>query len=598
MNATSTAATAWAWRGLWAAALGIGAWLAVNACYRADDFGLLREAWADGDFGAALAHWWRLHVEPRDPGAWPKFYRPAWHATFLVDAHLFGATAAWSAALSWSLHVANVGLVAMLTRRFVGTGIWPLFAAFLCLLPGAAMQAPTWIAARCQVLATTGTLAAIAFATATNLRPGPRAVGTTVAVLVAAGAHDFGATAGLLAAFAAWVQSRGSTTRTAWPATIALPTVLAVAWLAWRASRLGVWIGGYEASGNVAPFRLLDTLATGMGALVLPGDGTLSFGLTAGVGTAALLALCVASLLPHRRRAAAGIAAATILLSLAPAVGNSFRGSELVNGRYLYTAHCAWVLGLAALLSVCESGRGRRLAHGLAVIAGGATTAGFVSVTHGLQHTFDTTRAVFAAIDELPATPTVLLGLPDADGPHLIGRNALPAALGPPFRRMQPHVLGWATEFDLQHGFVLGVATVFDAAPDAAARHWNGPTRTFVAVHPDPPPLSTSPSTRPQLLPPVAPNDATWTFRGSPGDGVVLLAGDVACELDLGAAGRLGVAKAQRLPIGVADAAGALRFQLPATALAARRLQAVAIRGFGPSMHLSNLHEPAAGSGR
>jgi hypothetical protein len=584
----SPRAVAWAWRAVWLVALGIGAWLATTAQYRSDDFGLVREAWASGDLGSAVAHWWQQHTAPRDHDAWPKFYRPVWHATFLLDAHLFGANAALSAALSWGLHVANVGLVTLLARRLFGAGWWPLVAAVICLLPGAALQAPTWIAARGQALTTTGTLAAIALATAPNLSGWRRAMATSLAVLVAAGAHDFGAMAGPLATFAAWLHRRAAVARPDAP-TLALPTLVASGWIVWRASRLGDWVGGYESSTAAAAtaWRMFDTLCRGTGALVLPGDGAPAVVLW--LGAFVLLALLAASLLPHRGRNAARIAAAIVVLSLAPAIGTTFGEAGGVNGRYLYTAHCAWALAIPALLVALDHGHLRRIANGITIAVVGTAAIGFAGTALDLHRSLATTKALFAAIDRLPTRSAILLGLPDTDGQHLIGRNALPAALDPPFRASLPHVLGWATDFDLENGFVLGPVAALDQTPAASVWHWNTTNHTFGLDAPRPAETPTSRPRRPQLVPPNVAADRTWTYHGRPGDAVVLLAGEQPGALTLGASGQLGVVQAQRLPIGVADAAGTLQFDLPAAAATTSRLQATALRGFGPAVFFTDV---------
>ena len=76
------------WWAFWATALATGFWFAATAAYRWDDHGLLAQAWADGDLGAAIAHVWQMHTEVRAPEGWPKFYRPVYHAIYLADAFL------------------------------------------------------------------------------------------------------------------------------------------------------------------------------------------------------------------------------------------------------------------------------------------------------------------------------------------------------------------------------------------------------------------------------------------------------------------------------------------------------------------------------
>lgn len=573
------------WLALLALASGIGAWLAATATYRADDFGLVAEAWHAGDIEAAIAQWWQFHTAPRDPGGWPKFYRPVWHAAFFVDAHLFSASAGASAALSWLLHVVNAALVALLVRRFASAG-WAWAAALLFLLPGAALQAPTWIAARGQVMALQGTLAAIAVATAATMPMARRAIGVTAATLFAAGSHDFGALAGPMATWAAW-RCAPASTPSRWLATILLPMSVAVAWIVWRASRLGCWAGGYSGSGtaDASVTTALKLVANGFGSVLLPGDGRLPTGLTTGVGAVALVALAAIGAKPGPAGALAKLAVALAVACLAPTLGNVFRGDDLLNGRYLYAAHAAWALGFVAMLAPLTAGRWRVLALAAAAFMILSAAAGFATSLAGLHRAHEQMRALFAAVETLPTDePVALLGAPDAIGAQLLLRNALPAALGAPFRSPCRHVVAHATDFELDNGCVLGLACAYERNQEASARRWDADAHSFVACAKSEGPAFVTDARLEQPS-----NDGSWRYFGRPGDVVVLLAGDESCRFDLGRAGSLGVASSRRFALGVADAAGNLLFSLPASAVGAQRFQTLTLRGLAPAIALSNV---------
>lgn len=626
-------------------AAAIGIWLAATACYRADDYGLLREAWAGGDFGDALAHWWNAHTAPRDPGGWPKFYRPVWHASYLVDAHLFGASAAASAAISWALHCATALLAGRLLARTVGNGPWPWFTAWLCLLPGAAVQAAVWIAGRGQLLAALFAVLAMLAATSTRWPLARRLLATLGAVLLAAGSHDAGVLAAPLAAAAAFVMRPQSLPRPALAVAIALPLVAAVAWTLWRASRLGSWVGGYPSTNEAisSSFRIVQTILSGIGAVVLPLDDELPIGVTLGVGALGLAVLLAGCLLRSPARGPALLALALAVGSLVPAIGSTFRTGDLTNGRYLYTANVGWSLGVGLGLASLAARGAHRLARGLALLTVATAAIGFALWALDYQAALRTTHALFAAIDRLPTDQPLVLGaIPDRQGSHVIARNALPAALGPPFRTAMPHIRAHATDLDLTTGRILHFGTQAAIPPRPTRYGWDATTST---LEPQPwshhmrwrgviertadgawtcagirlAPQSVDASLRdgvtvellatlrgegahrelevhavepwqPLLTPPPQ-GSSDWRFQGQPGDALILLAGTTLGCLDLGPAGTLAIEDDQRFPLGVAGSDGTLAFALPEPAAAAPLLQAFVLRGFGPGIVIGELHE-------
>lgn len=588
------------WWAFWATALATGWWFAATAAYRWDDHGLLAEAWADGDLGAAIAHVWQMHTEVRAPEGWPKFYRPVYHAIYLADAHVFRASPAASMALSWAAHVGNALLVALLVRRALGASA-ALFAAWVCLLPGYALDGPAWVAARAQVTAMTGMLAAVAIATAPALPAWRRWFGIAAAFLLAAGSHDFGALAGPLAI---WAVVAGDAPRAAWrswPTTIAWPLALTAVWIVWRASRLGVWVGGYAGSGRVPslPLAMLESLTTGLGSIVLPGVGHLALGTAIAAGSAALAMFAWLGLAPGPGRTLARVALAIAVTTIVPSVGAIYRAGQQVDGRYLYFAHCAWAMGLACLVAKVGAWRGRAVAATVATLALGAGAAGFAAATAALERAHAVVRDVSAAIDRLPTDRQVaLVGVPLSVERHSVMPGQFPLPFQPPFCAPKPHIVGLVSEYEMTNGMTLNLAAACVSLPPPALLQWDAAARDFrprIVAGPASTPL------RAALDPPTADGDGMWTFRGEPGDGVLLVVGDEPCEVDLGVSGVLRLASPHRLPIGLADERGELRFALPAAARTFRWVQAGAVRnprralGDWDRLALTGLHATDAG---
>ncbi len=609
------------------AAVAIAAWLAATAVHRADDYLLVAEAWADGSVTQALHRWWDLHFGAGPPDVWPKFHRPVWRASFLLDAHALGCSAVGSVLLSWALHCATAAVLGRLVRTATGSRVWGVFAAGLCLLPAAAAEAPLWSAARGSVLATLFSLLAIAAA-----RSGARATRRTVAVAacvaLAAGSHETGFAAGPLAALAAWLHpARPPARRRVAAAAVAMLAMAGV--LVWRRAMLGTWVGGYQRltapQWHDGPW----TVASGTGAAVLPGHGALPAPAAVFAGAAVLLALGVAVAGPLARlrahRDVVAIAGAAIVLFLAPFAGFTFRDAAGENGRALYAPYVAWTAAAAVLLHAGARVR-PRLAGALAAVLACITAAAFVAMSIAYAHALRTAHTLFRAVADTPWAPgTVLLEMPGREGPFLIARNAIGPLLRPPFGggELLPH----ATDEDLDTNRLAPLAAALPSLPAAAAFWWDRDAARFVAgwtprpvswrghvtvdadgtvrcggialrdvpanaepalapgswceVHGvprgDAGALALHPTSAQPWRPSLRPDGEQWTFRGNANEWFVLLAGFEPCCIGLGAAGTLGIVRPAVVPIRVLDSAAPFAFVLPPAVEHARLLQPLVI---------------------
>jgi hypothetical protein len=621
------------------AAVAIGAWLAATAVYRADDYGVVAAAWSGGSPGIAVAQWWDAHFEtPLPDGLWPRFHRPVWRASFLVDAHLLGCNAALSALLSWALHCATAWTIGALCRRATGSPAWGWLACWLCLLPTAAFEAPAWIAARGSVLAAMFTVLAVAVAWRGALRP-LRLIAVAALVLLAAGSHETGFAAAPVAAVALLLQParRPGLARVA---AAAVPLLAAAAMAAWRRVMLGGWVGGYSPKAPELGSPL--ALATGTGSVALPGHGVLPVAISVTAGAAALLALVAVVAGPLRRggvrRDLLVVAMTAIVAFLAPLGSGVFRDADAGNGRALYGAHAAWTLALAIALHAVAGAR-PVLARVLATAVAAAAAVAFAVLLAGYARALATASALFAAVRTTPwPEHAVLLGMPDRDDCFLIARNAIGAAMQPPFRSPGLH-LPSATDAELEHGMLAALAPVLPRVPDVQPWRWqrthdrfepgwwpdvarwrgavtrdaNGTLRCGgLRVGSVPPELAAQvppgawleldveargdagdPVLAVRAVRPWQPmlralDDGTWQLRGDPGDWAFLLAGEQSCCHALGAAGALGVARAELVPIRVLESAQPLAFALPPAAAAARLLQPLVI--FRGGVRLGEVH--------
>lgn len=619
---------------------GIGAWLAAIAVYRADDYGLIHEAWRGGDFGAALAHWLDLHVTPWSADAWPKFYRPVWSASYFVDAHVFGCEPAWSTLLSWTLHAATAWLAGRLCLRLTGSPAARWLTTWLCLLPGAAQQAVFWIAARGTLLATFGTIAALVVAVAPPRLRTARLAAIAALVLLAAGGNEVGLFAAPVVAAA--ILLRPDETWRERLAAAAVPVLVMGAWVCWRRAMLGEWVGGYAPTGHHREWSdVLTSFVAGAGSVAWPGHDALGRFWQLGTGAvvfAAMAAFVLRRCAARGHRVLVALAALLILLFLAPFAGSEFRTSNGTNGRYLHPAHFGVALAIPAVLHGCAARLGPRVAGGLASLLLTWIVVAFAATAVAFDRASATARSLFTALAAFPGEElTVLLHLPDQDDGFLIARNALPAAMQPPFRAASAAPFAHATDFDLANCILSGLSPALQAMPGAATWHWQPAERRFAAgwwsaqatwrgrisARPDgslqcggTPIVVDGPAAAAatagawvelhcevltaglrcaEVLPwtPLlqAEGGAEWRYRGRPGDWVFLLAGAEPCCVALGPAGSFGIARPLVVPAGVADANGTFVFTLPAAAAGARLLQTLVLSGAVSRATIGEVHE-------
>jgi hypothetical protein len=622
---------------------GVGIWLAANAVYRADDYGLVSEAWRGGNVVAALRHWFELHVTPQPEMAWPKFYRPVWSLSYLVDAHVFGCQPAASALLSWALHATTAWWAGRLCLQLTSSPAARWFVTWLCLLPGAAQQAVFWIAARGTLLATLGTVLALVVALAAAPLTWRRRAAVCACLLLAAAGNEVGLMATPLVA-AAILLRPGESRREHFAAAAVLVLVTA-AWVCWRRVMLGCWVGGYApvpgSGASLTEWPL--TVLVGTGAVAVFGHGPVPSGwlLAAGAIVLATLGAFVGfgRAAPRGARTQVLLALAMIGLLLAPFAGVDFRTDDDTNGRSLYPTHIGWSLAAGgALHAALVSNRWRRPARVVATAFAAGAAIAFVATLLACGRALATTRTLFASLAEIQGRElTVLLNLPDRDGPFLIARNALPAAMQPPFRGAAPLPFAYATDLDFAHGVLTGLSAALPSLPNAAVWHWESATQRFVAGWW--PPTATwrgritigadgaitcsglrvlaganratdgawvelhgevqgagqtaalhRHETRPWTPLLQVEGGDRWRYRGLAGDWVFVLAGSVPCCIALGGTGSLGIVQPLVLPVGVADASGTFVFSLPAPAAGAPFLQTLVLRGPASQATFGEVH--------
>jgi hypothetical protein len=613
-----------------AVAVATGIWLAATARYRSDDYELVAQAWAGGSPLDGLRLWWQQHFTAGvPPDAWPKFHRPVWRALLLLDAHVLGCSPGASAALSWGVHCGVALAIGRVARAVTGSAAWGWLAAWLCLLPSAASEAPLWIAARGSVLATLATIGAINHARASALRARDLAL-VAVLVLAASTSHETGLAAAPLAALAAWLNPTAPR-RARLPAVLA-PIAVAVLVLAWRAAMLGTWIGTYPKAATPAPADLLGAVVAGTGAMVALGHGALPAATARGLGAAALVLLLVLVALarPRRRsRDALLLGGAAMVLFLLPFADMAFRGSQLTNGRALYAPHAAWSLALVVGLHALAGVR-PHLAGAVAIGWAAGMVIAFAGTAVAFGRALRVADAVFTAVSEQPwPANAVLLGIPDHEGPFAIACNGIAHAVRPPFRTT-PGPIAFASDGELAAGRLQTLAAAVPLVPDVAAFHWDARTLRFEPGWPAGAvrwrgevrrdadgalrcgglPLAHVPAELAPLLVPGAwleldgaadrswpvpvlavravracaprlvPRGAgRWGFQGEPGDALLLFGGTEVCCLPCGAAGTLGVARAVVAPVRELGSAEPFEFELPAALAHVRLLQPVV---FGP----------------
>jgi hypothetical protein len=603
-------------------AVGIGVWLACTACYRCDDYELLAAAGAGGTARDGLAAWWDQHFGAGLPDAgWPKFHRPVWRAAMLVDAHVFACSPAASAAFSWALHCAFAWLLGRIAHGTTGSRAAGWLAAWLCLLTSSGSEAPTWIAARGSLFATLFAAAAVAIARGTAMRAGHVAAALLL-VLLASSSHETGLAAAPLVALGALLHPALPRRTRIGVALAAL--AVAAGFLAWRAVMLGGFVGGYPGAPERTLAGALDAVVSGTGAAVALGTEPMTPAAKRVLGAAVLALLAWLAVLSRPRRAtrdAVLLAIVAIVLFLVPFAGGPLRGDPFWNGRALYAPWAAWSLVLAVALHLLAGVRPRvAVAVGAAWLT--ATAVTFVTTSIAYHRMLHTAHALFAALRETPwPAGAVLLGMPEHVGPFPVAANAVVSVMHPPFREPGLAVV-FANDHLLARGELNCLAPVLPLVPDVPAWHWNMAERRFargwvpgpvrwsgevrrdadgalrcgglrVSVSPGGP--SPAPDTWVELVADASGHGAEtvlavraarphppslerlpagrWRFRGTPGDMLLLLAGDEPCCCGLGVAGAIGVARPAVLPAGPLDAAGNIEVELPAALAAARVLQ-------------------------
>ncbi len=333
---------------------GVGLWLAANAVYLADDYGLITEAHRGGSALDALRHWFELHVTPQPEATWPKFYRPAWSFSYLVDAHVFGCQPAASALLSWALHATTAWWAGRLCLQLTGSTAARWFVTWLCLSPGAAQQAVFWIAARGTVLAALGTVLALVVALAAAPLTWRRLAAVCAFVLLAAAGNEVGLMALPLVAGA--ILLRPGESRRERCITAAVLVLVTAAWVCWRRVMLGCWVGGYVPVPSSGAFLIAwpFTCLTGTGALAVFGHGPVPSGWLLAVGAIVFTAfgafLVIGRAAPRGARVQVLLGLAMIVMLLAPFAGSNFRIPSDTNDRSLYPAHIGWALAAGGVL--------------------------------------------------------------------------------------------------------------------------------------------------------------------------------------------------------------------------------------------------------
>lgn len=388
----------------------------LGAFFQSDDFFLIEAVSVGGPFGI-----WTTDSF---------FFRPLTTASLYLDWLLFERTASGYHATSLLLHAANALLVGWIAARIASpTRVDPLAgffgAALFAVLPSHS-EAVCWIAARSDLLATFGGLAATAAFIAYRRSHRSALLGVAWAC--------FGA--GLLAKesilllpgilLALDVAVLGARAREAL-ARASFFAGIAVAFFGVRAAMIGAWIGGYGAShldpGNVLanlvyfPFRaLLPPLSSG---------AFLAASLAIALGVVALATQRVRS--GERARIGRWIAfAIALVLALAPVLPLAVGRGTVEHERFLYGPSAVLCIGIATACFRREWRASRWLAGGILAAMALATwlsAATWATASQLCQRTV-------VAVTSLPESRRVYVGpLRDSREGAYVFRNGFDAAI-------------------------------------------------------------------------------------------------------------------------------------------------------------------------
>ncbi|MHC4895263.1 MAG: hypothetical protein ACYTFV_18375 [Planctomycetota bacterium] len=575
--------------------------------YVADDYFLIDQVAGPGggpDLETTAGFWMPAHGRLA-----PKFVRPVWRASYLVDLTL--VRVGWGAPASRAIELLLHALCCWLLLRWWCSLGAPRSAgrlvAGLAVLAPVATGAVLWTAARCDLLAEIGVLAALTVrAEILNgaLRPRSEAW-IWIAMVVGMWSKETAAVGGVLLA----MQEFTHPARVGLPARerfrlargfIARGLVVALVLLGHRVWALGELVGGYEGQ-EIDLVELVSATGRNVSVLAFPISAALPLPLDTSSATAlggtvvALLAFVVL----RSANPAVRLFSAWLLLSLLVLGGLNVDTLDAPHSRLLYQPFFAWIalvgLGLAHARGRVHSeseanptARSAVQAAGvLLVVAGlaghGPATSDF---SRGAREMADFRLAfgewVGARWDDGDAgRPAVIYGLPEFEGRAPVGLNVFPSIFEPPFLE---RVLGYLPDGPRYVGMTEAAALEMRPTPRelrrllASTSQWlsweEGELRPVRGVpQPEDPTLRREPlpvsvtgtgraarfSIR-DLEPGVGTGRAArFSIRDlEPGVVVAVLVGRAGEPVPLGAAGSVGVEEGSLVMVGTTDDTGSV----------------------------------------
>lgn len=369
---------------------------------------------------------------------YPKFWRPLWHASYLVDLAIWGPRPFGFLLTNLLLHASACALLALLSLRLGLSERASIGAGVLFSLHPTHHEAVGWIAARCGLIATAGVLGCVVLGLAARRRP-ILAVGSSAALLLGLLAKESAIVAvPLLLLCVAVAPLEPGASRRRW-SVLAAPAATFGLWLLARKAILRVWTGGYElpafAPGSADMWsawlqRLRVLLGPGKEALVAPQINVALSLLLVGIVVVGAVRCVRGNLQPG---AGLLVGAGWLALAFVPVWAFAVDPQVQHEARFLYPAAGALALTLAAALDTNR----RLLLPGLALLclSWGALTA--VNSEHR-RAAWELSAVLVEETREIVWTQprdtlVFLIGLPDHVGGAYVGRNAVPGMLDPPF---------------------------------------------------------------------------------------------------------------------------------------------------------------------